>query len=77
MMLETDDMVQDFQKQGFSCVDLETACFYALGLKLGLNVAAIHIVTDNPVKKMIDQEKFHEASFTEQIHTALRSFNNI
>ncbi len=73
LLLEDDVMVQDYRRKGFCAIDLETAIFYALGLKLGLNVAAIHIVTDNLVAKMIDPEKFHEASFIEQIQASLEA----
>jgi purine-nucleoside phosphorylase len=73
LLVEDDAMVEDYMQKGFCAIDLETACFYALGSRLGLNVAAIHIVTDNPVAKKIDPEKFHEASFVEQIQIALEA----
>jgi purine-nucleoside phosphorylase len=76
LLLEDDAMILDFQKLGFCAIDLETAVFYALGLKLGLNVAAIHIVTDNPVTRKIDPEKVHEASFVEQIQIALETLQS-
>ena len=77
LMLENDKMISDFIKQGFYCVDLETACLYGLGNILGINVAAVHIVTDNPYQKNIDEEMFHEASMVEQIHICLESFKLI
>ena len=66
LLLEDDALIEHYKKKGFCAIDLETACFYALGLKLGLNVSAIHIVTDNLVVKVIDPGRYHEASLSEQ-----------
>lgn len=77
LMLEDDKMIGDFRKQKFCCVDLETSCLYALGSKLGLNVSSIHIVSDNPSKKMIDEKRFHEGTFIEQVEIALAALGSI
>jgi hypothetical protein len=63
-------MIAGFTASGLRCVDLETACLYALGERLGIAVAALHIVTDNPVRKTIDREHRHEAAFRDQILAA-------
>jgi uridine phosphorylase len=70
LMLEDDRMIQEFKEQGYLAIDLETACLYGLGAHLGLEVSSIHIVSDNPTHRLIDQERFHEASFVEQIEIA-------
>lgn len=70
-MLENDAMIREFERKGFLGVDLETSCLYALGTRLGLQVASIHIVSDSPAQKEIDKNLHHEASFPEQVHIAL------
>ena len=74
LLLEDDAMIADFAARGLRCVDLETACLYALGNRLGIPVAALHIVTDNPVRKTIDLGHHHEAAFREQILAAAGAF---
>ena len=71
IMLETDEMIADFAKQGFCALDLETACLFGVGERLGLNVAAVHIVSDSPSRKLIDPERYHEAAFSDQLEAAL------
>jgi purine-nucleoside phosphorylase len=71
LMLESDEMIEDLGCESCVGVDLETACFFAIGDKLGLTVAALHIVSDNPRRKDIDEESRHEGSFPEQIRIAL------
>ena len=70
-MLESDAMIIDFDKRGYCAIDLETACLYAVGTRLGLEVAAIHIVSDSPGQKEADEELHHEASFAEQVEIAI------
>ncbi len=74
LMLEDDAMVAAFASSGLRCLDLETACLYALGARLEIPVAALHIVSDNPVRKAIDPERHHEAAFREQILVAAAGF---
>ena len=50
LMLEDDRMIEDFVERGFQAVDLETACLYSLGAHLGMQVASLHIVSDNPAQ---------------------------
>lgn len=71
-MLENDAMITDFERKGFLAVDLETACLYAVGAQLGLQVASIHIVSDSPGQKDVDKELRHEASFVEQLGIAFQ-----
>ena len=77
LMLENDRMIQDFREQGFQAIDLETACLYSLGAHLGMQVASLHIVSDNPVRKWIDPGRHHEASFGEQVKVALEALGSI
>ena len=70
-MLEDDAMIRDFGRKGYLAVDLETACLYAVGTRLGLQVASIHIVSDSPGQKEVDKELRHEASFVEQVEIAI------
>ena len=70
-MLEDDAMISDFQGKGYLAVDLETACLYAVGTRLGLQVASIHIVSDSPGQKEQDKGLRHEASFVEQVEIAI------
>jgi uridine phosphorylase len=70
LLLEDDAMIAELTAKGFRSIDLETACLYAIGERLGLPVAALHIVTDNPVRKTIDPERHHEAAFRDQISVA-------
>lgn len=77
LMLEDDRMIQNFKEQGFQAVDLETACLYSLGAHLGMQVASLHIVSDNPAQKLIDHGKYHEASFAEQMKVALGALDYI
>lgn len=77
LMLEDDKMISDFKQQKFCCMDLETACLYALGFRRELNVSSIHVVSDNPGKKIIDEEGFHEGSFIEQVEIALSALRSI
>ena len=70
-MLENDAMIRDFESNGYFAVDLETACLYVVGTRLGLQVASIHIVSDNPGQKEVDKELHHEASFVEQVEVAI------
>ena len=72
-MLEDDAMIGDFQYEGYLAVDLETACLYTVGTRLGLQVASIHIVSDSPGQKETDQELLHEASFAEQVEIAINA----
>ena len=76
LMLEDDIMIKDFADQMFCCVDLESAILYALGEKFSLNVSSVHIVSDNPSRKLIDEERYHEASFLNQIDLALSALRN-
>ncbi len=71
-MLENDAMIRDFERKGYLAVDLETACLYAVGAQLGLEVAGIHIVSDSPERKDVDKELRHEASFIEQVEIAIQ-----
>ena len=77
LMLENDAMIEDFVRKRYCAVDLETACLYALGAKLGLNVASIHIVSDSPGQKLIDRHLHHEASFPEQIKVAIDGLTSL
>ena len=70
-MLESDAMISEFDNSGYCAIDLETACLYAVGTRLGLEVAAIHIVSDSPGQKEVDEELHHEASFAEQVEIAI------
>ena len=70
-MLESDAMISDFGSRGYRAIDLETACLYAVGTRLGLEVAAIHIVSDSPGQKEADDDLHHEASFAEQVEIAI------
>lgn len=70
LMLESDSMIADLQRQGCGMIDLETACLFSLAARLGVRIAAIHIVSDNPARKEIDEGRGHEASFVEQIQIA-------
>lgn len=70
-------MIRGFQDEGFCCVDLETACLYALARKWGLMAAAIHIVSDSPCARRIDLERVHEASFPEQVAAALTALHSL
>lgn len=70
-MLESDAMISDFGSRGYRAIDLETACLYAVGTRLGLEVAAIHIVSDSPGQKEVDEELHHEAQFAEQVEIAI------
>ena len=70
-MLENDAMIRDFDNKGYCAIDLETACLYAVGTRLGLQVASIHIVSDSPGQKEVDKELHHEASFVEQVEIAI------
>ena len=70
-MLENDAMIRDFDSKGYCAIDLETACLYAVGTQLGLQVASIHIVSDSPGQKEVDQELHHEASLVEQVEIAI------
>jgi uridine phosphorylase len=74
LLLEDDAMIARLTANGLRSVDLETACLYALGERLGLPVAALHIVSDNPVRKVIDPERHHEAAFREQLLVAAAAF---
>ena len=70
-MLENDAMIRDFERMGYLAVDLETACLYTVGTRLGLKVASIHIVSDSPAQKEVDKDLHHEASFVEQVEIAI------
>ena len=72
LMLENDAMIEDFASKGYYAIDLETACLYAVANRLDIKVASVHIVSDNPKQKDIDEELLHEASFGEQIEVAIR-----
>ena len=72
-MLEDDAMISDFKNKGYLAVDLGTACLYAVGTRLGLEVASIHIVSDSPGQKEEDKGLLHEASFAEQVDIALHA----
>lgn len=72
-MLENDAMIRDFDSKGYYAIDLETACLYGVGTRLGLQVASIHIVSDSPGQKEVDKELLHEASFVEQIEIAIHA----
>ena len=50
-LLENDEMIRDFENKGYFAVDLENACLYVVGTRLGLQVASIHIVSDSPKTK--------------------------
>ena len=77
LMLENDALIEDFARQRYCAVDLETACLYALGARLGLNVASIHIVSDSPGQKLIDRHLHHEASFPEQLKVAIDGLTSL
>lgn len=77
LLLEDDAMIQGFRQQGHCFVDLETACLFALGSLRKINVAALHVVTDNPTSKTIDWDKAHEASFGEQMQIALSVLSSL
>ena len=70
-MLENDEMIRGFAGEGYYAIDLETACLYAVATRLGLQAASIHIVSDSPGQKEIDEELRHEASFVEQVEIAI------
>ena len=70
-MLENDAMIRDFDSKGYCAIDLETSCLYAVGTRLGLQVASIHIVSDSPGQKEVDKVLHHEASFVEQVEIAI------
>jgi uridine phosphorylase len=71
LMLEDDGMIGSFLSSGYEFIDLETASLFAIAKLQGTDVAALHIVTDNPTRKEIDATHSHEASFDEQIELAL------
>jgi purine-nucleoside phosphorylase len=75
LMLEDDEMIADLQAKGFAAIDLETACLYNLAQSLDLCAGAVHIVTDNPTRKLIDRDNYHEASFSDQIQIALSALS--
>ncbi len=73
LMLENDVMVESFARDGYYAIDLETACLYAVANRSGVQAASIHIVSDSPRHKDIDEQLRHEASFVEQIEIATRA----
>lgn len=77
LMMEDDDMIRGFSERGYAAVDLETACLFALGEILDLEVAAFHIVSDHPQRKKLDSGQYHEASFAQQMEIALNSLTDL
>lgn len=73
LMLETDAMIKGFASTGYLGIDLETACLYAVGSRLGLQASSIHIVSDSPAQKEIDSDSCHNASFADQVKIAINS----
>jgi uridine phosphorylase len=71
LLLEDDRMIGDLRSKGYGFIDLETACMFALAKDRNAAAAALHIVTDNPTRKVIDAACSHEASFNEQIQISL------
>ena len=71
-LLENDAMITDFGRKGYLAVDLETACLYSVGTRLGLQAASIHIVSDSPAQKEVDKDLHHMASFVEQVEIAIK-----
>jgi len=41
LLLEDDDLIATFNEQGIGCIDLETACLYALAKRYGIRAASI------------------------------------
>ncbi|MCC7408339.1 MAG: hypothetical protein IT442_09715 [Phycisphaeraceae bacterium] len=70
LLLESDAMIADLQGQKCNMIDLETACLFTLATQSGVRTAAIHIVSDNPASKQIDDSRRHETSFAEQVRIA-------
>ncbi len=64
-------MIRDFDSKGYCAIDLETSCLYAVGTRLGLQVASIHIVSDSPGQQEVDKALHREASFVEQVEIAI------
>jgi uridine phosphorylase len=76
LMLETREQIEEWHAAGYSAVDLETACLFGLGVKLGLDCAALHIVSDNPFRGDADRERRHRASLSGQVRLALESLGS-
>ncbi|MBM4049938.1 MAG: hypothetical protein FJ279_32985 [Planctomycetes bacterium] len=73
LMLECSAWVAEWRAAGYGAVDLETACLFGLGEKLGLECAALHIVSDSPYRSDTDREARHMASLDDQLRIALES----
>ncbi len=71
LMLETTALVGEWHEAGYSAVDLETACLFGVGGKVGLDCAAAHIVSDSPFEADVDPGAGHMASRSEQLTVAL------
>ena len=67
LMLETAEQIQEWREAGYSAVDLETACLFAVGAHVGLSCAALHIVSDNQVIRDLDRERKHHVAREEQV----------
>lgn len=71
LMLESTALITEWREAGYSAVDLETACLLAVGGALGLECAAVHIVSDSPFEGDTDPGAAHMASRAEQLTIAL------
>ena len=71
IMLESDEMLADLRGRGAAAVDLETGCLFALAGRLGVSVAAMHIVSDNAAAGDIDERGRHMLGADSQIGVAL------
>jgi len=73
LMLESSAQIDEWHLRGYGAVDLETACVYALGAELGIECAALHIISDSPFRHDTDREARHMASLDDQLQLALRA----
>jgi purine-nucleoside phosphorylase len=48
---ETDEEIEKWQQEGMLGIELETSCLYALAKYQNLKAAAVHFVTDSPVRR--------------------------
>lgn len=71
LMLENTAQIEGWHAQGYDAVDLETACLYTVGDRLGLECAALHIVSDHPFRRDTASAAGHMASLDDQLRIAL------
>lgn len=51
---ETDEIIEDWRREGLMAVELESSSLFSLAGYLGLRAAAAHLVTDSPVRREIN-----------------------